>query len=122
MTLTVKFLNEIIRQWGSDHVDKPLEHYLLATYEEEPFPYEWSEQDLYEQVRKLIFQYEQGILDISIPSPLERQKMRCEALKESYMELLRENIKLHVTISSDSEILVHNNHQAMPIKDPVINF
>ena len=54
----------MFRQWG-DHIDKTLETYLLATYEEEPFPYEWSEQDLYEQVRKLIFQYEQGNLEMA---------------------------------------------------------
>ncbi len=39
MTLTIKFLNEMFRQWG-DHIDKSLETYLLATYEEESFPNE----------------------------------------------------------------------------------
>ena len=55
MTLTVKFLNEMFRIWG-DKIDQPLEKYLLTTYEKEPFPEEWSEQDLYEQIRKLIHQ------------------------------------------------------------------
>ena len=93
MTLTVNFLNEMFRQWG-DRIDKPLETYLLATYEEEPFPYQWSEQDLYEQIRKLIHQYEQGALDISVPSKEERQKIRYESLKDSYLELLGETIQL----------------------------
>lgn len=48
--------------------------------------------------------------------------MRYEALKENYMELLGENIKLRETISSASEMLVRNNHPAMPVKDSVINF
>ena len=108
MTLTKKFLNEMFRIWG-DHIDEPLETYLMATYEEEPFPYEWSEQDLYEQIRKLILQYEDGILDISIPSYQERQMMRYDALKESYLELLREAIALRDTISSAAEILGKNN-------------
>jgi len=63
MTVTVKFLNEIFRQMGY-RIDKPLESYLLDTYREEPFPYEWTEQDLYEQIRKIIHQYNQGMLPI----------------------------------------------------------
>lgn len=121
MTLTVKFLNEMFRQWG-DRIDKPLEAYLLSTYEEEPFPHVWSEQDLFEQIRKLIYQYEQGILDVNIPSPLERQNMRYEALKESYMELLGEVIKLRETISSAADMLVRSNHSPMSVEDAVINF
>ncbi len=66
MTLTIKFLNEMFRQWG-DKIDKQLEAYLLATYEEEPFPYVWSEEDLFEQIRKLVYEYEQGILDVNTP-------------------------------------------------------
>jgi len=97
MTLTIRFLNEMFRQWGN-RIDKPLEIYLLATYEEEPFPNEWSEQDLYEQIRKLIFQYEQGKLDIAIPSTEERLKMSYESLKDSYMELLSETIHLRKVI------------------------
>ena len=108
MTLTKKFLNEMFRIWG-DHIDEPLETYLMATYEEEPFPYEWSEQDLYEQIRKLILQYEDGILDINIPSYQERQMMRYDALKESYLELLREAVALRDTISSAAELLGKNN-------------
>lgn len=108
MTLTKKFLNEMFRIWG-DKIDDPLETYLMATYEEEPFPYEWSEQDLYEQIRKLIFQYEEGILDISIPSYKERQRIRYEDLKESYLELLRESIELRHIISSAAGLLEKNN-------------
>ena len=105
MTLTRKFLNEIFRIWG-DRIDKPLEAYLLATYEEEePFPYEWSEQDLYEQIRKLIFQYQHGELDIAIPSAEERQKIRYEALKDNYIELLRETIHLREIIQKTKNII-----------------
>jgi hypothetical protein len=99
MTLTITFLNEMFRIWG-DRIDKPLETYLLTTYEEEPFPNEWSDQDLYEQIRKLIFQYEQGKLDITIPSTEERQKIRYEALKDSYLELMHETIHLREIIQN----------------------
>jgi hypothetical protein len=104
MTVTIRFLNEMFRIWG-DHIDKPLEEYLLATYEEEPFPYEWSEQDLYEQIRKLILQYNQGKLDISIPSTEERQRLRYEALKDSYLELLSETNQLKEIIENTRRVL-----------------
>lgn len=109
MTLTVKFLNEMFRQWG-DRIDKPLKAYLLATYEEEPFPYQWSEQDLYEQIRKLIHQYEQGNLDVSIPSKEERQKIRYEFLKDSYLELLDETIQLRKLVGDAKALLGGNKH------------
>jgi len=104
MILTNRFLNEMFRMWG-DRIDKPLEEYLLATYEEEPFPYEWSEQDLYEQIRKLILQYNQGKLDITIPSAEERQRIRYEALKDSYLELLAETNRLKRIIENTKRIL-----------------
>jgi chromosomal replication initiation ATPase DnaA len=103
MTLTINFLNEMFRQWGA-YIDKPLETYLLATYEEEQFPNEWSEQDLYEQIRKLIFKYEQGQLDIAIPSAEERQKIRYESLKDSYQELLSETIHLREIIQNTRDV------------------
>lgn len=109
----------MFRIWG-DHIDKPLEEYLLATYEEEPFPYEWREQDLYEQIRKLIFQYEQGKLDISVPSFPERQSMRYDALKESYLELLGEVTELRNTISSAVKLLDKNN--SISDEDSLISF
>lgn len=114
MTLTIRFLNEMFRIWG-DRVDKPLEQYLLAMYEEEPFPYEWSEQDLYEQIRKLILQYNQGKLDITIPSAEERQRARYEALKDSYLKLLVETNHLKGIIENTRTIL--NNGCNTPSDD-----
>jgi chromosomal replication initiation ATPase DnaA len=109
MTLTREFLNEMFRIWG-DRIDKPFEAYLLVTYEEDPFPNEWSEQDLYEQIRKLIFQYEQGNLDIEIPSTEERQKVRYEALKDSYLELLDETSHLREIIEDTRRVLDKRYH------------
>lgn len=104
MTLNIRFLNEMFRIWG-DHIDKPLEEYLLAMYEEEPFPYEWDEQDLYEQIRKLIVQYNQGKFDITIPSAEERQRTRYEVLKGRYIELLSETNRLKEIINITKKVL-----------------
>jgi hypothetical protein len=104
MTLTVKFLNEMFRIWG-DKIDQPLEEYLLAIYEEEPFPEEWSEHDLYEQIRKLILQYEQGELEITVPSVEERWKSRYEALKDCYIQLWHESNDLKDVIENAKKML-----------------
>ena len=104
MIVTVKFSNEMFRMWG-DHIDKPFEEYLLATYEAEPFPYEWTEEDLYYQIRKLIQQYEEGNLDITVPSKEERLTIRYETLKDSYIKLLHENSKLQKVIEDAKNIL-----------------
>lgn len=109
MTLTVKFLNEIFLPRG-DRIDKPLEAYLLATYEEEPFPYQWSEQDLYEQIRKLIYRYEQGTLDVSVPPKEERQRKRYESLQDSYLELQVETTQLRKLVSDAIALLGGNAH------------
>ena len=104
MILTVRFLNEMFRIWG-DKIDQPLEEYLLAIYEEEPFPEEWSEQDLYEQIRKLICQYEQGELDITVPSVEERWKSRYESLKDCYIQLWHEFNDLKDVIEKSKKML-----------------
>lgn len=121
MILTVRFLHEMFRQCG-ESIDVPLEEYLLATFEEEPFPHEWSEQDLFEQVPKIITQYKYGSLDINIPAPMERQKLRFEELKESYIEQLREVFKLRETINSAAKILVLIKHPTMSVESSYINF
>lgn len=104
MTLTVKFLDEMFRIWG-DKIYKPLEEYLLATYEEELFPNEWSEQDLYEQIRKLILTYEHGDLDITVSSVEERWKNRYESLKDNYIQLWHEFNHLRNIIENTKKML-----------------
>lgn len=43
------------------YFSKGFKRYLLAKYGEEPFPYEFSEQDLYENIRHDIHDYEKLI-------------------------------------------------------------
>lgn len=90
MILKRSYLNYIKQHYGF-YIDEPLTKYLLARYEEEHFPYEYSEQDLDEQIRKLIYQYEQGTLDISVKSPKQRLKDNYEALKDFCLDILKEN-------------------------------
>jgi len=87
MTADKNFIEKLHKKHHLE-IDEKLEAYLLlAEYEEEPFPYEWSEQDLYEQIRKLTRDYREGKLDITLKSPIERLRERYEALQEEYMYL-----------------------------------
>jgi len=56
MTLTKEMIARL-RFPGRMAIDHRLETFLLTHYGREPYPYEYSEQDLYEQVRKEIYRY-----------------------------------------------------------------
>jgi hypothetical protein len=61
-----------------------LKKYLLVKYGEEPFPYEFTEQDLYENIRHDICNYEAGELDVTV-------KTRSEYLREELEHKLSEH-------------------------------
>lgn len=63
-----------------------LKRYLLVKYAEEPFPYEFTEQDLYANIRRDIRDYEAGELDVTVKSPSERWQEEREHLKNLYIE------------------------------------
>lgn len=63
----IKELENIYRK----SVPADLRRYLLTEYAEEPFPYEYSEQDLYASIRKDIRRYETGKLDVTVKSPFD---------------------------------------------------
>lgn len=56
MTITRKQIEQL-RSNCRLRIDAQLEEMIIAQYGIEPEPYEYSEQDLYEQIRKLISQY-----------------------------------------------------------------
>ena len=62
-----------------------LKKYLLTKYSQEPFPYEFSEQDLYTNIEKDIRAYEAGELDVNVKSPSQRWKEERETLVDLYM-------------------------------------
>lgn len=63
-----------------------LKRYLLVKYAEEPFPYEFSEQDLYTNIRHNIHAYEAGELDVTVKIPAERWQAEREYLQNLYIE------------------------------------
>ena len=57
MTLTPKMIAVMRRYWK---IDEHLEALLLERFGSEPYPYDYTEQDLYEQTRKFIAQYNEA--------------------------------------------------------------
>jgi hypothetical protein len=77
-----KELEDIYRKLLPDE----LKQYLLANYSEEPFPYEYSNQDLYTNIKRDIQAYEAGKLDVAVKSPSERWQEEREYLQNLYIE------------------------------------
>jgi len=65
MSVTPKIIKKLEHIYRKSFPDE-LKRYLLEKYSEEPFPHEFSEQDLYENIRHDIRDYETGELDISV--------------------------------------------------------
>lgn len=63
-----------------------LKQYLLVKYAKEPFPYEFSEQDLYANIWRDIRDYEAGELDVTVKRPSERRQEEREYLQNLYIE------------------------------------
>jgi len=63
-----------------------LKTYLLIKYAREPFPYEFSEQDLYTNIQNDINSYDAGELDVTIKSLGERFREECQHLQKLYSD------------------------------------
>ncbi len=87
MIVTKVYLKKLQQRYQFE-IDAPLTRYLLAEYEVEPFPNEYSEQDLHEQIRKLVDQYQQGALNVQLKSPKQRLQERYKTLQECHLILL----------------------------------
>lgn len=63
-----------------------LKKYLLVTYGEEPWPNEYSEQDLYTNIRNDIDAFQSGRLDTTIKSQSEAWQEERDYLRKLYIE------------------------------------
>lgn len=79
---TIKKLEHTYKRSFTDDFKR----YLLIKYAEEPFPYEFSGQDLYTNIKNDIRDYEVGELDITVKSPSDRWCEEREYLKTLYIE------------------------------------
>ena len=56
MTATVKMIRDL-RSKGRMRIDPDLEALILRRFGTEPYPHTYTEQDLYEQIRKLVIRH-----------------------------------------------------------------
>ncbi len=78
----------IIKQIEDAHrilLPEKFKKYLLVNYGQEPFPYEYSEQNLYTNIEKDIRAYEAGELNLTLkkPSLLYKVYMQKSAVKHA---------------------------------------
>lgn len=85
MTITKAIIRELEYTYRR-YLSGDLKRYLLVKYSEEPFPYEYSEQDLYTSIRDDIRNYEAGKLDTTVKRPSERWNDERNYLQSIYIE------------------------------------
>ncbi len=85
-----------------------LKKYLLVKYGEEPFPHEFSEQDLYTQIEHDIRAYEAGELDVKVKSQSDRWKEEREYLRSLYIDKCYEIRELSDYVTDLEHILWKN--------------
>lgn len=84
-----------------------LREYLLFKYGDEPFPHQYTEQDLSENIRHDIQDYKAGKLDLTLQTPrTDRQEL--EELQHSYIRNLDEARELRNYIAELEAILSEN--------------
>ncbi len=104
MTINKTIMRELENIYKKSIPDD-LKKYLLVKYGQEPFPYEFSEQDLYTNIERDIRDYETGELDVTVKSPSERWPEEREYLQNLYIEKSREAHDLEAYVAELEHIL-----------------
>jgi hypothetical protein len=90
MTINNKIINTIERYSFERTFPVDLKRFLKDKYSEEPWPYEHSEQGLYENIRRDAADYFAGRLDVAIKTPIEKLEIENQYLRELYGDAMCE--------------------------------
>ena len=93
MIISKKIVAELECKHRKNFSDE-LKKYLFLKYSEEPFPYVFSEQDLYTNIENDIRAYDAGKLDVTIKSPSKRWQEEREYYQNLYIDKCQELSKL----------------------------
>ena len=104
MVITSKIIKELEETYRK-YFTEEFKRYLLVKYAEEPFPFEFSDQDLFTNIKNDIRDYEAGKLDITIKSPYERWQEEREYLQNLYIKKSREAHDLEDYVAELEHIL-----------------
>lgn len=97
-----------------------LKRYLLVKYGDEPFPYEYSEQDLYEHIRHDIRDYDNGKLNLTVKSPTERWSEERDYLHTLYIQKDYEAYDLEKYIAELEQILMDHGLKSAKMAERLI--
>lgn len=89
-------------------IPEELEDFLLKQYGQEPFPYEFSEQDLRINIERDICAYQAGELDLMIKSPSESWQEEREYLQNLCIEKCNEVYVLEEYISKLEHMILEH--------------
>lgn len=89
-------------------IPEECKQYLLVNYAQEPFPNEYSEQDLYANIERDMDAFVSGCLDVTMKTPSERWQEECENLKEMYFEKSCETHELLEYVAELEHILLEH--------------
>jgi len=89
MTINKKIIKQIEQTYRRLLPDE-FKKYLFAKYKQEPFPYEYSEQDLYANIANDIRTYEAGELDLAVKKSSVLWQEEREYLQGLYAEKCHE--------------------------------
>ena len=104
MVITSKIIKELEETYRK-YFTEEFKRYLLVKYAEEPLPFEFSDQDLFTNIKNDIRDYEAGKLDITIKSPYERWQEEREYLQNLYIKKSREAHDLEDYVAELEHIL-----------------
>ena len=80
-----------LRNEGRMDISRELERHILSELGDEPFPYEWTEQDLDENIRRIVGEHRDGRLAVPpAESKYKRLLRRHEELQKDFLGLLAE--------------------------------
>jgi len=121
MTINKTMIRELEHTYRRSFPDD-LKRYLLVKYAEEPFPYEFSEQNLYTNIQNDIRDYEAGGLDITIKSPSERWQEEREYLRNLYIEKSCEARDLKEYVAELEQILLDHGLESSRMAERRIDY
>lgn len=99
------------------HFSEEFRQYLLVKYGQEPFPYEFSEQDLDTNIDHDICAYEAGKLDVTVKNPSERWLEEREYLQNLYIAKAREAQELADYVAELERMLSEHGLQSAQMAD-----
>ena len=84
---------------------RELKAYLYDTYGEDPWPYEFSKDDLYGGIKADVREYFMGKLEVTVKPPLQKAREKIEYLQGLYGDAMREKRDVKGYIDELHELL-----------------